>query len=158
MDPLPNTKNCFACGLSNPGGLQLKMETDGRVVRALFIPRREHAGFSHAVHGGITTTALDEVMAWAIIATTRRPAYSAEFTVRFTRPILLGERTVVTGEVTSNRRNRLFETRGEVRNERGEICASATGKYLALDPGTALTALEDFPPEARDYFTGSSAM
>ena len=156
MDPLPNTKNCFACGLANAAGLQLRMETDGRVVRALFIPRAEHAGFSHAVHGGITTTALDEVMAWAIIATTRRPAYSVEFTIRFSRPILLGDKTVVSGEVVSNRRNRLFETRGEVRNERGEVCASATGKYLALDDATARAALEDFPPEVRAYFAGSS--
>lgn len=156
MQTLPNTKNCFACGLENRAGLRMSLHADERGVRAEFIPRAEHAGFTHAVHGGITTTALDELMAWAVIASTRRPAYSAEFTVRFTRPIAIGERTVVTAEVVSNRRNRLFETRGEVRNERGELCAAATGKYLALDETTAREALADFPPEARAYFMPST--
>ena len=154
MQSLPNTSNCFACGLQNRAGLQLRMETDGRLVRSVFVPRPEHAGFTHAVHGGITTTALDELMAWAIIAAVRRPAYSVEFTVRFARPIGIGETVVVTGEMVSNRRNRLFETRGEVRNQENELCASATGKYLALGEADAEKALQDFPEELRSYFAG----
>lgn len=150
--PLPNTKKCFACGLENDAGLRLQMELEGNQVRASFIPQPIHAGFAHAVHGGIITTALDEIMAWAIIATTKRPAYSAEFTVRFNRPVSVGDKTLVTGEVTLNRRNRLFETRGELRDSSGNVCATATGKYLALGPEDTEKALQDFAPEDRRYF------
>lgn len=152
VTPLPNTKKCFACGLENPAGLKLHMELDGNQVRARFVPQAIHAGFAHAVHGGIITTALDEIMAWAIIATTKRPAYSAEFTVRFNRPVKVGDECTVIGEVTLNRRNRLFETRGELRDSSGQICASATGKYLALGPEDTEKALQDFAPEDRRYF------
>lgn len=152
MSRLPNTHNCFACGSKNQSGLQLAMETDGKEVWAAFTPRKEHAGFFHAVHGGLITTALDEVMAWAIIATTKLPAYSAELNVRFVKPVGIGETTRVSGEITLNRRNRLFETRGEIRNQAGEICATATGKYLPLPASQLETALLDFPEEARGYF------
>ncbi len=131
------------------------MKTDGKTVEAEFIPRPEHAGFTHAVHGGIITTALDEMMAWAIIASTRKPAYSAEFTVRFTRPVRIGEVTRLRAEVVVNRRNRLFETRGELRNAANEVCAVATGKYLPLNAEDAETALLDFPEPVRAYFRDS---
>lgn len=152
MVRLPTTHNCFACGVRNQAGLQLAMETDGKHVWAAFIPRPEHAGFFHAVHGGLITTALDEVMAWAIIASTKLPAYSAELTVRFMKPVLIGESTRVIGEITLNRRNRLFETKGELRNQAGELCAVASGKYLPLPANESAQALLDFPEEARDYF------
>ncbi|MBI1842166.1 MAG: PaaI family thioesterase [Verrucomicrobia bacterium] len=156
MQPLPKTKNCFVCGTENASGLRLQMRGDGKCVRAAFIPRPEHAGFTHAVHGGITATVLDEIMAWAIIDSTRRAAYSAEFTIRYQRPIRVGETTEAMGEVTVNRRNKLFETRGEIRNAQGEICAVATGKYMALRDADMESALMDFPAEARGYFTPSS--
>ena len=95
-------------------------------------------------------------MAWAIIAATKRPAYSAEITVRFNRPVKVGDETLVTGEVTANRRNRLFETRAEIRDSAGNVCASAIGKYLPLSSVETEMALQDFEPEARSYFAPSS--
>ena len=156
MQPLPTTKNCFVCGTQNAAGLRLQMHGDGQKVRATFIPRPEHSGFAHAVHGGITATVLDELMAWAIIDRTRRAAYSVELSLRYHLPIRAGEVTEVTGEVVVNRKNKLFETRGEIRNAAGELCAVATGKYMALRDEEMASALTDFPTEARDYFTLSS--
>lgn len=120
------------------------------------MPRPEHAGFTHAVHGGLITTALDEIMAWAVIATTRRAAYSAEITVRFTHPVTVGDSTRLTGEVVMNRRNRLFETRAEIRNGNGVVCATATGKYLPLGPDDVKLALQDFPAgDFKDWLSGT---
>src|SRR5436305_752733 len=31
---LPHTRSCFVCGESNPVGLKLRFETDGRIVQA----------------------------------------------------------------------------------------------------------------------------
>lgn len=128
------------------------MVRDGEMVKADFIPRPEHSGFTHAVHGGLITTALDELMAWAIIVTTRKPAYSAELTVRFQRPLKVGEKAIVSGWVTANRKLRLFETSGELRNAQNELCATATGKYLPLNAADTQMALQDFPEELRGYF------
>jgi len=66
MRELPHTHSCFVCGDANAGGLKLRFETDGRIVRARFVPRAEHIGFKQTVHGGIIATVLDSVMGCAV--------------------------------------------------------------------------------------------
>ncbi|MEI2727020.1 MAG: PaaI family thioesterase [Verrucomicrobiota bacterium] len=91
MKPLPHTHSCFVCGESNPFGLRLRFETDGRVVQTRFVPRAEHIGFKGVVHGGILATVLDEIMVWACAVPTRKFAYCAELTVRYRHPLAPGE-------------------------------------------------------------------
>ena len=62
MKPLPHTHSCFVCGESNPLGLKLRFQTDGRLVHARFVPLPEHIGFKQTVHGGLIATVLDEIM------------------------------------------------------------------------------------------------
>src|SRR6185503_11109173 len=95
MTELPHTKSCFVCGESNAIGLNLRFETDGRVVQARFTPRQEHVGFKQTVHGGLTATVLDEIMVWACAVATKRFAFCAEFTVRFLKPLKPGEEVLV---------------------------------------------------------------
>ena len=140
MQTLPHTKSCFVCGEANPFGLRLKFETDGQVVRARFTPKTEHNGFKQTVHGGVLATLLDEIMVWACAVRTKRFAYCAELTVRFQNPARPGEALTATGELVSNRRNKLFEAKGELRRPEGVVVASATGKYLPI-PDTALADL-----------------
>lgn len=135
MQTLPHTRSCFVCGESNPIGLGLKFETDGRIVRASFTPRPEHIGFKRTVHGGILATLLDEIMVWACGVKSKRFAYCVEMTVRFSTPAQPGTPLVATAELVSDRRGRLFEARAEARDASGALVASATGKYLPMNPG-----------------------
>lgn len=132
MEALPRTKSCFVCGVDNPIGIKLRFYRDGEWVRAEFRPRAEHAGFHHTVHGGVTATVLDEVMVWAIGASTGRFAYSAELTIRYTLPVRTGELYRLSARVVTNRKGRIFETLGELHDEAGRLAASATGKYLPV--------------------------
>ena len=84
------------------------------------------------VHGGILATLLDEIMVWACAVQTGRFAFCAELSVRFLRPAGPDQLLVASAELVSNRRNKLFEARGELRNAGREIVATATGKYLAI--------------------------
>jgi uncharacterized protein (TIGR00369 family) len=129
---LPHTRSCFVCGEANPIGLGLKFETDGRIVQTRFVPRPEHIGFKQVVHGGILATLLDEIMVWACAVQTGRFAFCAELNVRFLRPAGPDQPLVASAELVSNRRDKLFEARGELRNAGHEIVATATGKYLAI--------------------------
>lgn len=140
---LPSTKSCFVCGQLNPAGLKLRFETDGSKVYARFTPKPEHAGYRGTAHGGILATVLDEVMAWACIAATRRLAVCAEFTVRFALPALTGSPLMAIGSMTNNRRNRLFETEAELRDEQDRAVAVATGKYIPVKDAESATMLED---------------
>ncbi|MBI3851847.1 MAG: PaaI family thioesterase [Verrucomicrobia bacterium] len=143
MQPLPYTRSCFVCGESNPIGLRLKFETDGRIVRTCFVPKPEHVGFKQTIHGGLLATLLDEIMAWACIAQTKRFGYCAELNVRFVQTARPGEAITATAELVNNARNKLFETRGELRNSQNAVLATATGKYLAIKTPTVTDMMAD---------------
>jgi uncharacterized protein (TIGR00369 family) len=132
MKALPHTHSCFVCGESNPAGLKLRFETDGRVVTTRFTPRPEHVGFQQVIHGGILATLLDEIMVWACAVRTKRFAYCVEMSVRFSHPARPGEELSARGELAANRRNRIFEAKSELRNSKGTVLATATGKYWPM--------------------------
>lgn len=132
MRELPHTHSCFVCGESNAFGLKLRFTTDGKIVQTRFLPRPEHSGFKQTIHGGIIATLLDEIMAWACAVATRRFGYCAELNVRYLNPLRPGVETEATAELVVNRKNRLFETKAELRDASGQVFATATGKYLPL--------------------------
>ncbi len=132
MKELPHTHSCFVCGESNAIGLNLRFETDGRIVRTRFTPRPEHIGFKEVVHGGIIATLLDEIMVWAVAVETKRFGYCAELTVRYQKPLRPGEEVFASAELVANRRNKIFEAKSEVKNAAGEVLATATAKYLPV--------------------------
>ncbi len=152
---LPHTKSCFVCGLNNPIGLKLDFETDGRIVRARFLPRPEHVGFRETVHGGIVSTVLDEAMVWAIGVRTRRFACCAELSVRFLQPARPDDELVVVAELVANRRDRLFEAKAELRNGQETVLAAATGKYLPIKETALADMLGDFAESTENFLGGS---
>src|ERR1700733_12861830 len=119
MRELPHTSSCFVCGESNASGLKIRFETDGNIVRTKFRPKPEHIGFKQTIHGGIIATVLDEIMVWACSVQTKRFAYCAELNVRFLSPLRPGEEVLASAELVANRRNKIFEAKGEVRNAKG---------------------------------------
>lgn len=144
MLKLPHTRSCFVCGIHNPAGLRLDLETDGHGIRARFLPRPEHAGFVGVVHGGIIATVLDEVMAWACGVQARRFAFSAELTFRYMNPARVGGELVAFGEVVSNRRGRIFDTSSRIETADGLVVATGTGRYLPLPAELGAALQEDF--------------
>jgi acyl-coenzyme A thioesterase PaaI-like protein len=144
MTELPHTHCCFVCGESNPIGLNLRSETDGRVVRIRFTPRKEHIGFAHTVHGGLIATVLDEIMTWACAVPTKRFAYCAALNVRYVQPVPPQQLVEGTAELTANRRDRLFEAKAELRNSAGAVLATATGKYLPIKQADLSGLTSDF--------------
>jgi uncharacterized protein (TIGR00369 family) len=152
MRTLPHTHSCFVCGESNPVGLKLRFETDGRIVQTRFVPRAEHVGFRQTVHGGIIATLLDEMMAWACAVQTRRFAYCAELSVRFVRPLRPDEPVTALGELIANRRNKLFEAKAELRNQAGLVLAEATGTYVPVRDADATEMATDLVGDARWVF------
>jgi uncharacterized protein (TIGR00369 family) len=148
MRELPHTHSCFVCGESNAAGLRLRFETDGRIVQTRFQTRLEHIGFKGVMHGGLIATVLDEVMVWACAVGTRKFAFCAELTVRFLNPVKPGEEVIATGELASNRRNRIFEATGTLCDLSGKILAEATGKYLPIKADDASEMATDFVGDA----------
>jgi len=152
MRALPHTRSCFVCGECNPIGMKLRFVTDGRFVLTRFVPSPEHIGLKQTVHGGIVSTLLDEMMAWACAVQTKRFAFCAELTVRFLKPLRPGVEVVARGEVVANRRDKLFEAKAEVQDSNGAILATATGKYLPVKKAEAAEMVTDLVGDPAFWF------
>jgi len=149
MQALPHTHSCFVCGESNAIGFRLRFETDGRIVQTRFRPRPEHVGFKNVMHGGLIATVLDEVMVWGCAVRVRRFAFCAELTVRFLNPVLPGEELLAVGELAANRKGKIFEAKGVLRESSGKILAVANGKYLPIKAEDAAGMATDLIGDAK---------
>ena len=116
-------------------GLHLQFSTTADGVRAAFIPRPEHQGFEHVVHGGIISTVLDEAMAWAIAAAGIW-AVTGEMRVRFRNPLHVGEATTVAATVDTSRGRLITASATLTRDVDGAPIATATGTFMRVNPET----------------------
>jgi acyl-coenzyme A thioesterase PaaI-like protein len=125
---------CFACGTSNPLGLKIAIDavTDG-VVSGSFTPKADHQGLISQLHGGLSATALDEIMVWAGLLTAETLSVTATMQLRYRRPVPNdGAALALTAQVTRHRGKRL-EMAATLSRE-GTPLVEATGLYLATTP------------------------
>ncbi len=125
---------CFVCGKNNPDGLQIKFQyPEPGTCRAEFTPPRRFQGWQGILHGGIVSTLLDEALAHAVGGAERggggSGAVTAELTVRFKRPVPIGQVVLLEGNVTSDR-GRVVECESCIRDSNGNELASAKGKLV----------------------------
>ncbi|WP_301860403.1 PaaI family thioesterase [uncultured Megasphaera sp.] len=124
-----DTSRCFGCGEQNPIGLKLHMHIVDDKCVADFTPRPEHASYGDRMHGGLTSTLLDEVMGDYVFHLAGKPAYTAKLDIRFRSAVIIGETVHIEGWVTAQR-GRLFVTEGRVYHADGSVAAEATGKIM----------------------------
>ena len=133
MDSLPQTRSCFACGHSNPFGLNLKFRQEGDSMVTQWTPTDHQTGFSNTVHGGLIATVLDEIMAWTCGIIGGRFAYSVDLQISYRQALQPAQTVIGIGFIRENRRKRIFQTEAKLSVDEVEI-ASAQGKYLAVKP------------------------
>jgi uncharacterized protein (TIGR00369 family) len=123
--------HCFVCGDKNDIGLKLDFyEKDGK-ARAEFTPDKNFEGYRDILHGGILSTLLDEAMIKSILARgILTVTYQIE--VKFKRPATIGEKLIIEGEITGERR-KLILTEGKVFKEDGTTVAEAKGKFYKAE-------------------------
>jgi uncharacterized protein (TIGR00369 family) len=132
MQKQPSSAMCFGCGRDNPIGLHIEFFADGENrVHADFTPRTEHQGFPGVLHGGMISTLLDEVIGRTAIANDFW-CVTAELTVRFLKPVPIGEPVHVMGEIVKQDA-RVLRGRGEILSVRDNIVlATAEAVYVRI--------------------------
>ncbi len=122
---------CFACGPLNPYGLKLKIEVKPNGESYVeFVPRREYEGYHGIMHGGITSTILDEIMVYAC-KSYGVDVVTAKMEVRFLKPVPIGRKLVAKGKVIE-KKGKAYFTEGEIRGENGSILARAKGTFFPI--------------------------
>ncbi len=120
---------CFACGQSNPRGLQLKdFQFDGTHYSVTWQPSRYYQGWVEIVHGGIIATLLDEVMT-RLLSEQGINAATAQLCVRYHQAAPLDRRLTARAWLTVSK-GRLFETEAQLLLPDGTCVASAQAKSL----------------------------
>ncbi|HTY08729.1 MAG TPA: PaaI family thioesterase [Candidatus Edwardsbacteria bacterium] len=125
---------CFVCGSNNPDGLRLTFQYPAPgTCRAEFTPPRKFQGWQGILHGGIVSTLLDEALAHAAGGAERggggSGAVTAEITVRFKRPVPIGQMVLLEGRVISDK-GRVVECESFLKDSDGNELATAKGKLV----------------------------
>ena len=129
METAYETKHCFGCGRDNPIGLKLDMKLDGDRCVAYFTPKDEHESYGDRMHGGLTSTLLDEVMGDYVFRKAGKPAYTARLEIRFRSAIRIGETVKVEGWPEVHR-GRLFIMKGKITHADGTPAAEAKAEMM----------------------------
>ena len=127
------SKMCLVCGVENSAGFKARFfEVEGGELVGVFRPRAEHQGYPGRLHGGLASALLDETIGRAInVADTQVWGVTAEFTVKFRKPVPLDREVRAIGRITRDR-GRVFEGSGEIVLEDGTVAVEAQGKYVKL--------------------------
>lgn len=137
LTKLPNSKNCFACGMENPIGLKLAMYANpatGGVVCDYTIPKI-YEGYPGIAHGGIVATLLDEVISRVyMIADHNRFMYTAKLTTRLRKHVPVDQPLHMTGAFIKDR-GRTAEAEAKIFGPGGELLAEGRALLVALPPG-----------------------
>ncbi len=127
--------NCFACGPENAAGMHLAFapSPEGATCRATLDQR--YQGWRGTVHGGIAMALIDEAMAHAAGYAGHR-GVTASVSVRFRRPVPVGEPVEVIGRVTWSRRN-VLGVEADIRDARGTLLVHGEGSFVSKGPLSA---------------------
>ncbi|MFO8184382.1 MAG: PaaI family thioesterase [Candidatus Aegiribacteria sp.] len=125
-------RHCFVCGERNTFGLQLRPEGKNGRGTIEWLPDKRHQGFDGVVHGGLISTLIDEAMAYAAMSTGGFCA-TAGISVRFRRPVKVGEQVRVEAELVG-RRGRMLQLQASVM-QNGEEKASGSGTFVRVGTG-----------------------
>ncbi len=122
--------NCFCCGERNARGLQLKFVKEGDYVRTTFVPTEVYEGYPGIMHGGITSTILDEIMSQCLNYLGLL-GFTARLEVRFRHHVPLNRPVCFEAQIVK-RKSSLVETCARAILADGSIAAEATGRFMLI--------------------------
>jgi uncharacterized protein (TIGR00369 family) len=125
---LKDNDACFACGRDNPDGLQLPIRKAADGVELDYAVPARFQGWHDIIHGGIVATILDELCAWAG-TNAGYNVVTAELTVRWRRPLHVGQRVRGTGRIVAEK-GRMLLAESRLLDESGTLIAEASGKMM----------------------------
>jgi acyl-coenzyme A thioesterase PaaI-like protein len=149
-DVLPaGARHCFACGDANPIGMHLDdIRREGDQVLATLHPRPEFQSYPGVLHGGLSATALDEVMGYASILLAGIWAATATMDVRYRAQVPYDGLLPLVAGLIDTPRGRRVRTWSRLHLPSGEIGAEATALLVALPEDLAARARELYGPMA----------
>lgn len=124
---------CFGCGLDHPTGLHMQLFAgEGLSTYGTFNVTSHHQGAPGLAHGGVLTTAMDEVIGslnWLL----GKPAVTAHLECDFRRPVPVGTTLRMVARVDRVVGRRVFMSAEALVNDRTAVSARATFVQVPLE-------------------------
>lgn len=124
---------CIGCGTDHPTGLHIRITAgDGLSVLGVFTVSEHHQGAPGLAHGGLLTTALDEILGslnWLLAG----PAVTGRLEVDFRRPVPVGTELYVGAEVVGVLGRKVFtKAVGRIGGLDGPVAVSAAALFIQV--------------------------
>ena len=117
------------CGVDYLDGMEMRFYTDEeRVMSNFIIPESKH-GWDDLVHGGITSTILDEIMAWSAVYFSAKLVFTRTMTIDYLNPIHVETEVKAVAWIDQVRNSRESVISSAIYDDKDELCAKATGIY-----------------------------
>lgn len=132
MRPFTDNQGCFVCGKLNPSGLKLHFSTqpERETTESSVVFPEMLQGWEQTVHGGLVSTVLDEMLVQAAAARGHK-CVTAEITVKFKKPVAIGQPYKISGHVTGIR-GRIVCAESQLLDGDGKEVAVASGKLFNI--------------------------
>lgn len=120
---------CFGCSPDNPIGLHLQFFETEEGVEAVWEPQKYYEGYPGVVHGGIQSTLLDEITAWAVYIKAKTAGVTSRLNVKFKKPVSSTQKKItLKGKIREVSRNFCYLD-ACLLDENNQICAEAEAIY-----------------------------
>ena len=130
--------HCFGCGPYNEQGLRLAFTRTGdKSVEVEFTAEEHLCGAPNIIHGGIQATLLDEASGFACRTLFPDEAelkiVTAEFSLRYRRPVPTGEKLIVRGEVSRSDGRSIFIDAAIIDAD-GNTLTTSNARWVRIEP------------------------
>jgi len=133
LERLPGSPGCFICDNdhSNPRALRLKImwDEEEEAVKIPFTPDATWCGYQSVVHGGLIAAVMDEAMAWVIKKKSGEWAFTADYHLRYKKPVEPGLDYLVTARA-EDLGGRKITAKAQVLDPDGRVTALAEAVFL----------------------------
>ncbi|MCF7886075.1 MAG: PaaI family thioesterase [Candidatus Marinimicrobia bacterium] len=82
---------CFACSPYNKIGLQMEFFEAGDQIVSYWEPDKKYEGFHNVLHGGIQSTLIDEIAAWAVFIKGETAGVTKKISVNYKQPVYISK-------------------------------------------------------------------
>jgi len=143
--------NCFACGTANPIGLNLSFYRQEQYICSDITLGKNHEGWENMAHGGIASTLLDEIMAWAMIYFKRAFFLTRSMRIKYLKPVPLNTPLTAKGRIEGEQR-RLCKAKGFIQDRDQKILARGEATFALLSDEDLFLVPDKLKAEMKDLF------
>ena len=135
--PIRDNHHCFGCSPINPSGLHMRFYTDGEALFSWLSVPAHLSGWRDLVHGGVTTTILDEIMGWSAIYLLKTLCLTKSISIDFLKPVYVGRELQAEGRLLTVKSGREAVMEGFLLDSEGNLCSKAIGTFALFPPAMA---------------------